>query len=191
VLLDAAAWLPSRALNSRPVEIDTSHPIVDAVLERHADALGGDMSAYRNHVYRGINYHQLLLGAAMPDVAALAWATHDLGIWTAGTFDYLAPSAGLAAQHADEFGITEIDRPQRLITEHHRLRPSDDRMAETFRIADRIDVSRGLLRDGIGRSDVRVIVTRLPYDGFHAFLAKGLTRYAARHPLRPLPMLRW
>jgi hypothetical protein len=173
------------------VEVVSAHPIVDAVLDRHADALGDDMPAYRNHVYRGINYHQLLLGAEIPDVAALAWATHDLGIWTARTFDYLTPSAGLGAKYADEFGITDIDRLQRLITEHHRLRPSDDRMTETFRIADRIDVSRGILRDGVGRSDVRAVVTQLPYEGFHAFLAKGLTGYAARHPLRPLPMLRW
>ena len=33
--------------------------------------------------------------------------------------------------------------------------------------------------------------TDLPYSGFHAFLAKGLTGYAVRHPLRPLPMMRW
>jgi hypothetical protein len=30
-----------------------------------------------------------------------------------------------------------------------------------------------------------------PHNGFHAFLAKGLIGYAARHPLRPLPMMRW
>ncbi len=149
------------------------------------------MSTYRNHVYRCINYHQLLLGEPVPDVAALAWVDHDLGIWTAGTFDYLAPSADLAAAHADEFGITDIDRLHRLITEHHRLRPSDDGMTETFRKADLVDVSRGLLRGRISRSEVRAVVAQLPYRGFHAFLANGLTRYAAAHPLRPLPMLRW
>jgi hypothetical protein len=78
-----------------------------------------------------------------------------------------------------------------LITEHHRLRPSDDRMTETFRKADLVDVSHGLLRDHIGRPAVQAVVAQLPYRGFHAFLAKGLTGYAARHPLRPLPMLRW
>jgi hypothetical protein len=48
-----------------------------------------------------------------------------------------------------------------------------------------------LLRHGIARSAIRAAVDRLPYNGFHAFLAKGLTGYAARHPLRPLPMMRW
>ena len=67
------------------VDVVAEHPIVDAVLDRHRDALGDDLSAYRNHVYRCLTYHQLLLGFSIPDAAALAWATHDLGIWTAGT----------------------------------------------------------------------------------------------------------
>jgi hypothetical protein len=173
------------------VQVVTSHPIVDVVLDRYRDALGDHMPTYRNHIYRCITYHQLLLGASIPDFAALAWAAHDLGIWTARTFDYLTPSADLAAEHAGEFGITEIDRLQMLITEHHRLRRSDDRMTETFRKADLVDVSHGLLRNQIGRSAVQAVVAELPYRGFHAFLAKGLAGYAARHPLRPLPMLRW
>jgi len=176
------------------VEVITAHPIVDTVLDRHRDALGDDLSAYRNHVYRCLAYHQLLLGFSIPDAAALAWATHDLGIWTAGTFDYLTPSADLAAAYADEFGIADIDQLRALVTEHHRLRPlrgDDDLIAETFRQADLIDVSHGVLRRGIGRAAVRAVVEQLPYNGFHAFLAKGLTGYAVRHPLRPLPMMRW
>jgi hypothetical protein len=173
------------------VDVVTAHPIADALLERYRVALGDDIGIYRNHVYRCINYQQLLLGEPLPDFAALAWVAHDLGIWTAGTFDYLTPSADLAAAHADEFGITEIDRLQGLITEHHRLRPSDDRLTETFRRADLIDVSHGLLRGQISRSDMRAVVAALPYRGFHAFLANGLTRYAVRHPLHPFPMLRW
>lgn len=173
------------------MQVVTSHPIVDAVLDRHRDALGDDMATYRNHVYRCISYHQLLLGASIPDVAALAWAAHDLGIWTARTFDYLTPSADLAAEHGDEVGITDADQLRVLITEHHRLRRSDERMTETFRKADLVDVSHGILRAQIGRSAVQAVVAELPYRGFHAFLAKGLAGYAARHPLRPLPMMRW
>ncbi len=172
-------------------DVVTRHAIVDAVLDRHRDALGADRSAYRNHVYRCITYHQLLLGFSIPDVAALAWATHDLGIWTAGTLDYLAPSADLAAAYADEFGIDDVDQLRALVTEHHRLRPVEDRVTETFRQADLIDVSHGVLRREIRRPAVRAAVGALPYNGFHAFLAKGLTGYAVRHPLRPLPMMRW
>jgi hypothetical protein len=173
------------------VDVVTSHPIVDAVLDRHRDALGDAAPTYGNHVYRCVNYHQMLLGETIPDFAALAWAAHDLGIWTAGTFDYLTPSVDLAIEHADEFGITDTDQLRALITEHHKLRPAPDRMTEGFRKADLVDVSHGVLRDGVGRSAVRAVVAELPYRGFHAFLAKGLSSYAVRHPLRPLPMMRW
>nr|WP_231985385.1 hypothetical protein [Mycobacterium sp. E796] len=178
-------------MTGRGMEVITVHPIVETLLQRYQRELGAQLPTYRNHVYRGMNYHQQLLAGPVPDFAVLAWAAHDLGIWTAGTFDYLGPSADLASAHAEEFGVDNVDEVRALIVEHHRLRPSHDRMAETFRIADRIDVSRGLLRDGVGRSEVRSVVAELPYCGFHAFLAKGLIRYAAGHPLRPFPMLRW
>jgi hypothetical protein len=64
-------------------------------------------------------------------------------------------------------------------------------MVEAFRIADRIDVSRGLLSGPLRRSVVQAVVAELPYLGFHAFLARGLLGYAATHPRRPFPMLRW
>ena len=169
----------------------TAHPIVDAALQRYGDALGDDLRVYRNHVYRGLSYHQALWGAPVPDWAALAWAVHDLGIWTAGTFDYLGPSADLASTLADEFGITEVGQARTMIAEHHKLRAARDPMIETFRIADRIDVSRGLLIGSLPRSLVKGVVGELPYLGFHAFLARGLFGYAATHPLRPFPMLRW
>jgi hypothetical protein len=169
----------------------TAHPIVDAVLQRYEDALGGDLRAYRNHVYRGLTYHQALCGAPVPDWAALAWAVHDLGIWTAGTFDYLGPSADLASTLANEFGITEVGQARTMIAEHHKLRAVGDPMTEAFRIADRIDVSRGVLTGSLQRSFVKGVVRELPYLGFHAFLVRGLLGYAAAHPRRPFPMLRW
>jgi hypothetical protein len=178
-------------VSGQQVKAVTEHPIVEAVLDRYRDELGQQMLTYRHHVYRCITYHQLLLGAQIPDFAALAWAAHDLGIWTADTFDYLGASADLASLHADEFGINNVHQARMLITEHHRLRPADDRMTETFRRADLVDVSRGFIAGQIGRSQVRAVVAQLPYSGFHPFLAKGLTGYAVRHPLRPFPMLRW
>jgi hypothetical protein len=178
-------------VSHRDVKAVAAHPIVDAMLDRYHGALGDHMLAYRNHVYRCITYHQLLLDAPIPDFAALSWATHDLGIWTAGSFDYLNASADLASLHAEEFGITDVHRSRMLITEHHRLRPVQDHLTETFRVADLVDVSHGLLAGNVGRSGVQAVVAQLPYCGFHAFLAKGLIRYAAGHPLRPFPMLRW
>jgi len=45
--------------------------------------------------------------------------------------------------------------------------------------------------DAVVDERLPAVVAQLPYRGFHAFLARGLTSYAVRHPLRPLPMLRW
>src|ERR1700739_3235464 len=123
----------------------TTPPTVDALLQRYGDALGGDLRVYRNHVYRGLSYHQVLWGGPVPDWAALAWAVHDLGIWTAGSFDYLGPSADLASLHANEFGVTDVDRARMVITQHHPLARAPDHMTETFRVSDRIDVSHGFL----------------------------------------------
>jgi hypothetical protein len=169
----------------------TANPLIDSVLERYHHALGGHLHTYRNHVYRGLTYHQLLLGHPVPDSVALAWAVHDLGIWTAATFDYLTPSADLASAHADEFGITDIEHVQMIITQHHKVRPARDHLTETFRIADLTDVSRGALSGPITRACVKAVVAQFPYLGFHAFLVRGLARHAVGHPARPFPMLRW
>jgi hypothetical protein len=173
------------------MQVTTAHPIVDGVLHRHRAELGESLATYRNHVYRCLNYQQLLLHDGVPDEAALAWAVHDLGIWTAGTFDYLQPSADLASAHADEFGIADVAAARRMVTEHHKLRRTTDRVTETFRVADLVDVSRGVLAGGIERDAVKTVVVQLPYLGFHMFLAKGLAAHAVRHPANPLPMMRW
>jgi hypothetical protein len=173
------------------VKVVTSHPIIDAVIDQHGVALGKQLPIYRNHVYRGLNYHQILLGGPASDAAALAWAVHDLGVWTAHTLDYLAPSADLAEAHAPEFGITAVGEVRTLVMEHHKLRPTGDRMIDSFRRADLADASRGRLAGGIDRERVRAVVDALPYLGFHTFLAVALARHAVRHPTRPFPMLRW
>ncbi|MET9487308.1 hypothetical protein [Nocardia sp. NPDC006630] len=173
--------------------IITSHPIVDAVLDRYRPQLGDEYDAYRNHVLRGFNYQLRLLGGdSLPDSAALAWAIHDLGVWTAKTMDYLEPSAALADEFIDKFAIPDPDLVHRMVMDHHRIRPvQEDRLVETFRIADLVDASRGLLRNQIPRTTVHSVVAELPYEHFHRIVLTGIIRHTARHPLHPAPMLRW
>jgi hypothetical protein len=172
----------------------TSDAVIDGVLDERRTAFGAQFTAYRNHVYRGLNYQLRMLGlTSAPPAIALAWAAHDAGIWTAGTWDYLGPSAVLAGELAADVGVDDAERVGRMITEHHRLRPvADDAWVETFRRADRVDVFRGItLGSGITRSDVSDVVKALPYCGFHTFLVRTAASWTLRHPRRPMPMLRW
>lgn len=172
-------------------------PRLDALLERHADALGADFPAYRNHSYRVANFHHLL-AADTPidlDLLAVAAAYHDLGIWTARTFDYLQPSIALATAYLAEIGRSEWSgEVAAMIDNHHKLtrcRPPLPPSAETFRRADWVDVSRGRLRFGLARCAVRDVLALFPNAGFHRTLARLSGQRLLRHPWRPLPMLRW
>ena len=79
---------------------------LDRVLETHAVELGADFTAYRNHTYRVVNFCAALAPCADDalEKVALAAAFHDLGIWTAHTFDYLQPSIELACSSSGMCG---------------------------------------------------------------------------------------
>ncbi|MDA2891965.1 hypothetical protein PDG61_13655 [Mycolicibacterium sp. BiH015] len=178
-------------MSGTPSPIITDHPVVDAALERFRDAVGPDFDRYRNHVYRGLNYQRWLMGIDdVPADVALAWALHDVGIWTSG-WDYLPPSLRHVAELADEFGISDTSRATAMVGWHHKLRGCPDPWTETFRVADRIDVSHGLIRSGVPRAGITGVVHAFPYHGFHALLIRTAAAWTKRHPLNPLPMLRW
>lgn len=172
-------------------------PHVDALLERHADALGDDFDAYRNHVYRVSNFYALLHGRAGLDLDLLAVAAsfHDLGMWTARSFDYLEPSIALAVACLDETGRAGHAREvTAMIANHHRLRPCPaglPRSVEVFRRADWIDVSAGWLKFGLSSCVVAQVMALFPDAGFRRLLLRRLLRHIRRHPFDPLPMLRW
>jgi hypothetical protein len=174
------------------VDVVTWHPVVEAVFAHHGAVIGDDLATYRNHVYRGLTYQQRLLGrSVVSNDLALAWAVHDLGIWTAGTFDYILPSAELAHQHAAEAHVENLPLVLEMVRMHHKIRSVEDPHVETFRRADRIDVLAGTLRGRLGRAEINEVTKALPYHGFHRFLLRQAARNFVRHPLRPLPMYRW
>jgi len=170
--------------------------VLDEILEHHAQALGRDYHPYRNHAYRVANFCWCLLPGTVQDlyVLAVAVAFHDLGIWTAGTFDYLAPSEGLARRYLLDQGRDElVPVVVAMISEHHRLSSVErdqDRRVEAFRRADWIDVSLGVRRFQLHRQDFTRIVAQFPRLGFHLRLVQFSLRHGLRHPLRPLPMLK-
>lgn len=169
---------------------------LDELLERYRSELGKDFAGYRNHVYRVINFCHLMIDAdaRQLQILCIAGAFHDLGIWTAGTFDYLAPSRLLAEAY-----LEEIDQPQwaaevlPMIELHHKIsaaaaHPSN--LVEAFRRADWIDVSLGMLGFGLSRQDRRRVFTAFPDAGFHLRLVQLSARQFLARPWNPLPMLR-
>jgi hypothetical protein len=175
---------------------------LDRVLEAHAAALGGDFTAYRNHTYRVVNFCFAMApctDAALEKIA-LAAAFHDLGIWTAHTFDYLAPSIELACRHLDSDGVVCAahtdwrDNIAGMIREHHKIRSFRGKGAELiepFRRADWVDVSLGLLSFGLPRDRIHEIRHKWPNAGFHRRLAQLTFKRLRTHPLSPIPVLKW
>ncbi len=170
---------------------------LDRVLEAHAAELGDDFTAYRNHAYRVANLCVALspCDASTLEKVALAAAFHDLGIWTAHTFDYLAPSIDLARAHLGCAGHEDWQAGiSGMIREHHKVRGyhgEGAELIEPFRRADWIDVSLGVLTLGLPRERLREVFARWPNAGFHKRLVQLTLRQARAHPLRPLPVLKW
>lgn len=171
-------------------------PSLDELFRPWRAALGRDYRAYRHHVERVLALCTQLAGGALPDPLAFRVAAvyHDLGIWSDGTLDYLAPSRARAVAwltengHADKAVLVED-----LIENHHRLRPaaSPNEPVEIFRRADWIDVTLGLCRFGLPRQFYRDLLGEFPDAGFHRRLLELGGKQALTKPTRPLPMFRW
>jgi HD domain len=175
----------------------TSLPTVDEVLDDHASELGPDLIAYRNHVYRVVNLCLAIVGDRHVELEKIAVAAvfHDLGIWTNHTFDYIAPSVALAREHLAARGLADwIPEIEAMIVDHHKVTSSraDPRsLAESFRRADWIDVSRGLRRFGLPRPFIAAVAATWPNAGFHRRLVQLTIDRFWKHPLTPLPMVKW
>ncbi len=174
--------------------ITEQNGLVDDILDSYRDVIGDDFSGYRNHVHRMLNFCfvQGNFDAEQKEKLAIAASFHDLGIWTADTFDYLPPSVDLAVEYLDRNGLTawtaEISQ---MIDLHHRVRRNADPLAEVFRKGDLIDFSLGLFKCGVPGEYVRSVKEQFPNEGFHQHLARRAGRWICRHPLNPVPVLKW
>ena len=175
----------------------TNLPTVEEVLDHHASELGHDFVAYQNHVYRVVNLCLAIGGDRRIEVEKIAVAAvfHDLGIWTNHTFDYIAPSVALAREHLTARGMAAwIPEIEAMIVDHHKVTPSRARpesLVESFRRADWIDVSRGLRRFGLPRPFIAAVAAAWPNAGFHRRLVELTIDRWWKHPLNPLPMVKW
>jgi HD domain len=173
----------------------TRSALLDELFDASRDVLDADFAAYRNHAYRVLNFAHAL-GPPPADAGRkleIACFFHDLGIWTDGTFDYLEPSARRAREYLEREGLSTwaVD-VTRMITEHHKITSASGvTLVDTFRRADWIDVSLGLVRFGVDRERVAEIRAAFPNQGFHRRLVALGTARLLSHPTNPLPMLKW
>jgi len=171
----------------------------DELMALWREALGEDYGAYRNHVLRVFNFCFALSGSRpeLEEKIAVAAVFHDLGIWTARTFDYLDPSEKLARDYLERIGKTGWRQEiAAMIAGHHKLTPivrnpqNASWLAEPFRKADWIDMSGGLLRFRLPADFVAEVLEAYPNAGFHKkLLALALDRLRS-HPFSPLPMVK-
>jgi hypothetical protein len=175
----------------------TSLATVEQVLNDHASELGHDFIAYRNHVYRVANLCLAIVGDRHVELEKMAVAAvfHDLGICTKNTFDYIAPSVALAREHLAARGLADwIPEIEAMVVDHHKVTPSranSRSLVEPFRRADWIDVTRGLRRFGLPRTFIAAVAATWPNAGFHRRLVQLTMHRVWKHPLTPLPMLKW
>lgn len=180
------------------------HDKLDELLEQWRGKIGDDWQAYRNHAYRVLNLaceYSPGVTEQEIDLIAIAAAYHDVGIWLDKTFDYLEPSIIRAQTYlkvCGDFEVAQLEGFQELIGEmilnHHRIRAvkgPEYHLVEAFRKADWCDVSFGRLRQGLPKAKVKAILREFPESGFHLLLAKLTLDNVSKHPLNPLPMMRW
>lgn len=168
----------------------------DRLFDRYRDRIGTHHDAYRNHVYRMLNFALFLNRDDSVDLDALnvAGFFHDLDFVLSGNGAYLEPSAAAACAYLDETGRPAL-KPlvSELIVWHHKLTPyrgEHGPIVECFRRADLVDLSLGIVRAGVSSTFINTVKRTFPNAGFHTLLAKNLTAYALRHPLNPFPMMR-
>jgi HD domain len=198
--------------NANDAGLLTSLPTVEEVLDDYAPELGHDLTAYRNHVYRVVNLCLAIVGDSRVEREKIAVAAvfHDLGIWTTHTFDYIAPSVAIAREHLAARGMADwIPEIEAMIVDHHKITASRPNphpstiargtlsgvegrsLVESFRRADWIDVTRGLRRFGLPRTFVAAVSDTWPSAGFHRRLVELTIDRWWKHPLNPLPMVKW
>jgi hypothetical protein len=168
---------------------------VEQLITRWAEALGDNRAAYKNHIYRVINLCALQreLSEAELRQVVIAACFHDVAIWLDDTFDYLAPSRVHAQRYLEQQGLEEWgDLICSMIEQHHKITPyKAHAMVETFRRADWVDVTLGILRFGLSAADVLAIREAFPNANFHRFLLRRSGCELLSRPWNPLPMMRW
>lgn len=105
-----------------------------------------------------------------------AFVYHDIGLWTDRELAYLEPSerVALADNESRGWGLDPATL-RGIIHWHHkvfRYRGPNERVIEACRKADWIDATKGTLRKGMSRGNVKSVEDAFPNLGFHDSLLR-------------------
>lgn len=178
--------------------IESQIPLADKILGAWKTELGNDYQGYKNHVYRMINFCFALrqeFSEEDREKIIIAGCFHDLGIWTAKTFDYLPPSISLAKEYLAENKLENwSDEIGLMIDMHHKIGVYQDPqnpLIEIFRQSDLVDFSLGLVKCGLPQKYIKDVKNQFPNAGFHKCLVRISSGWILKHPLKPVPVLKW
>jgi hypothetical protein len=179
------------------MEIENRISLVGEILDARKLEMGIDYAGYENHVYRMIHFCFALHDCKSEEreKIIIAGCFHDLGIWINNTLDYLPPSVALAKEYLAQNGLDHWSAEIELMIDmHHKLRSyRDDRypLVEVFRRGDLVDFSLGIIMCGLPAAYIRKVKDQFPNSGFHKRLVQLELKWVSRHPLNPLPILKW
>ena len=164
-------------------------PDAQLCLDALQAAEGGEGGPIERHSDRVFLLAERLAGDREVDRELLrcaAWL-HDIGLFDPpGVKDAYVTSG----RHRTEELLRHWE-PERLrrcadaVELHHELRSQEAHglEVELLRLADRVEVSQGLLTSGLPRAEVRAIRKQVPVRGFVPAVMRGLGRSAVRRPL--------
>ncbi len=170
---------------------------LEALMGPYEHVLGQHYIPYLNHVNRLVRLTFALKQENKDDdrdKIVIAAVFHDIGIWSAKTFDYLDPSIAEAKKYLQKIDKLEwLEEIGLIIAMHHKLSVYHGKFrdnVEAFRRADLVDVTKGLKRFGLPKHIIRENYWDFPAEGFQKLLVKFFIKRLLRHPFSPLPMLK-
>ena len=150
---------------------------VEKHLKPYKELLGDDYEGYRGHIYRILTYTLHFLGGESQYRKAIeaAFVYHDIGLWTDGKLNYLAPSAKRAREALkSEFNAEEMEIIDGIIMWHHKITPykkgQNADVIDAARKADWIDASMGMVKKGMPKGHINKVQSLIANNGFHQTL---------------------
>lgn len=170
---------------------------IQSLLLPYKEVIGNAYIPYENHVHRIVNFTMELkdeVKADDEDKIAIATVFHDIGMWTASTFDYLDPSIEEAWKYLRKENKQEWSKEITLIIEMHHKRTIYNGIfadnVEAFRRADLIDLTKGLKKFGLSKDVLSKNYAEFPMVGFQNIIVSKFLKNLLKNPLRPLPMFK-